>query len=371
MKKELDILYKYTTKGQAQQWQIIVKNNTFYTIEGIVDGKLTTSLPTICIGKNKGKANETTDNEQAELEAIAKYQKKLDKGYSLKLEDSGAKFIEPMLAFEATEKLVDFKNKTFVQPKLDGLRAINKDNELTSRNGKKYVSCPHLYQEGVTLDGELYTHMYKDDFNKIVSLCKKLKPTEEDLEESKNKVEFWAYDYPDIEDKFSKRYAALKSWINLSETFGINKGIKLVPTYEVKSWKEIEEYHIKFLEEGYEGTIIRIDSGPYENKRSKQLLKYKDFKDEEFEIVGYEEGTGGRVGTIGYFFMKHDKIEGQTFKSNVKGDFDYLKEVWKNRKSYIGTQATVKYFNRTPKTEEGGDVPRFPYIIKLNRSEYE
>ena len=96
------------------------------------------------------------------------------------------------------------------------------------------------------------------------------------------------------------------------------------------------------------------------------FLKKKDFVDEEFTIVGAEEGEGGRAGTIGYFIMAHDKIKDKTFKSNVKGDFEYLAEVWKDRKKYIGTKATVKYFNRTP-----DDVPRFPFVIKLNREEYE
>ena len=368
------ILYKYTQKKQIQQWQILVKDNSFYTIEGIQEGVLTTSLPTFCEGKNIGRANETSPEEQALAEAKAKHQKKLDSGYAENISDSGAKHFEPMLAFEYS-KYPDilFKKKTFVQPKLDGLRCANENNTLASRNGKPYVACPHLHQSSTLLDGELYTHEYKDDFNKIVSLCKKQKPTKEDLEESAKKVEMWVYDFPQHNGVFSERYEALHGWF--VEQFSMqeldNPGFRLVPTYEVKTMEEVIAYHARFIEEGYEGTIIRIDLGPYENKRSKQLLKYKDFVDEEFEIIGYEEGTGGRVGTIGFFIMKHDKIADQTFKSNIKGDFDFLKDVWKNRDSYIGTMATVKYFNRTPKTEDGGDVPRFPYIIKLNRSEYE
>lgn len=370
MKKEFPILYKYTTKGQAQQWQIVVEDNKFYTIEGIVGGKLTSSLPTICKGKNLGKKNETSDNEQALAEAAAKHQKKVDKGYNLKLV-AGSKFFEPMLAKDAKEsKDITFQVRTFVQPKLDGLRSINENNSLTSRNGKPYVACPHLYQTGVTLDGELYSHEYHDDFNKIVSLCKKQKPTDEDIKESADKVEMWVYDFPSISGPFSKRYEALKGWFKINK-FDEKSKFKLVPTYEVKSWEEIKSYHEKFLSEGYEGTIIRLDLGDYENKRSKQLLKYKDFIDEEFKIIGYEEGTGGRTGTIGFFVLQHDKNPEQTFKSNVKGDFEYLKEVWKDRDFYIGATATVKYFQRTPKTEDGGDVPRFPYVIKLKRESYE
>ena len=152
-----------------------------------------------------------------------------------------------------------------------------------------------------------------------------------------------------------------------------NKMIRLVPTLELKSEEDLIEFHASNIEAGYEGTIVRIDNCEYENKRSKQLLKYKDFVDDEFEIVDYEEGTGGRVGTIGKFWVKIDKKKPYDIptrlnccKSNVKGNFEFLREVWKNRKTYIGTEATIKYFGYTPDNKL-----RFPYVIKLNRKEYE
>lgn len=364
------ILYKYTQTGAVQQWQIFAEEDKFWTEEGQMGGKITTSLPTICSGKNIGKKNETNSYEQALAEAQAKWQKKVDSGYNKVLTEE-KKFFEPMLAKDAKEsKDLTFKVRTFVQPKLDGLRAISENNTLMSRNGKPYVACPHLFQNGTTLDGELYTHQYKDDFNKIVSLCKKQKPDANELKESEQKVQYWIYDYPAHKGVFSERYQALMDyWSQNTDKF---KGMKLVDTFEVHSWEEIKQFHEKFLEKGYEGTIIRLDLGPYENKRSKQLLKYKDFIDEEFKIVGAEEGTGGRTGTIGYFIMQHDKNPEQTFKSNVKGDFDYLKQLWKDHTKYIGKSATVKYFQRTPKQADGtGDVPRFPYIIKISREDYE
>jgi hypothetical protein len=149
----MEILYKYNTKGQAQQWEIKVVGNSYYTVEGHVGGKLTTSEPTICEGKNLGKVNETTPEQQALIEARAKWQKKLDKGYSLELTHE-KKYFEPMLAHEYSnyEKLV-FTVPTYAQPKLDGIRCI-KDGKLASRNGKPIVSCPHLEGEGLMLDGE-------------------------------------------------------------------------------------------------------------------------------------------------------------------------------------------------------------------------
>lgn len=370
IKKTFPKLYKYTTTGQVQEWQIFSENGQYWTVEGLKGGKLTESLPTVCEGKNLGRANETDPYEQAEKEAQAKWQKKVDSGYN-EILTMEKKFFELMLAHELDKyKKLLFTVRTFIQPKLDGLRADNQENELMSRNGKPYLACPHLYQDKGHLDGELYNHEYRDDFNKIVSLCKKQKPSKEELEESRQKVQFWVYDFPDHDGVFSERYKALKNF--LIEWAPDLVGVKLVPTYEVKSMEDIDHYHSLFMQQGYEGSIIRLDLGPYENKRSKQLLKYKNFIDEEFIITGYEEGTGGRTGTIGFFTLQHDKNPEQTFKSNVKGNFDYLAEVWKDRESYIGATATVKYFNRTPKQSDGtGDVPRFPYIIKLKREEYE
>lgn len=362
MKHVFPVLYKYTQKGQVQQWQIFAENDSFWTEEGIKGGKLTTSLPTVCKAKNVGRSNETTPEQQAKMEAQAKWQKKVDGGYNEVL-TAEKKFFEPMLAHELSkyEKLL-FTVPTFIQPKLDGIRCILEDGKLTTRNGKPIVACNHLAIPYYTLDGELYNHDLKNDFNKIVSLVKKTKPTTEEEIEAAEKVQYWVYDFPPIEKPFSLRLKALKYRF---EKGGFPESFKLVPTYHVKNQEDIEKYHEQFLSEGYEGSILRLDLGNYENKRSKQLLKKKDFVDEEFKIVGAEEGEGGRAGTIGFFIMKHDK-EDKTFKSNVKGDFDYLKEVWKDHKKYIGTMATVKYFNRTP-----DDIPRFPYIIKLNRAEYE
>lgn len=375
---KLPVLYKHTSKGQIQQWQVVVDGDKFYTIEGIKNGKLTTSKPTVCLPKNVGKKNEVSSNEQAIKEAQAKHQKKLDHGYAEKLADSGAKYFEPMLAEDYKNKETGEPNswieevvwnsgvKLFVQPKLDGLRAISQNNTLMSRRGKPFVTCPHLYQNEVILDGELYNHMFKDDFNSIVSMIKQPKATPEDLARAKMYAQMWVYDLPSHPGTFAERIAALTEWVGKKN----HPGIELVPTYNIQNKEDLDYYHKKFLDEGYEGTIVRLDK-LYENKRTTSLLKYKDFIDEEFEIVGYEEGKGGRAGTIGKFILKHDKDPKKTFKCNVKGDFDYLRKVWKNKQSYIGKQATVQYFNRTPENNGKGDIPRFGYVIKLDRQSYE
>lgn len=368
----LPILYKYTKTGAIQEWSITVDHDRFFTNEGQQNGVLTTSKPTICKGKNIGKKNQTSPFQQAQLEAQAKWQKKVDSGYNEVLSKE-KKFFEPMLAqlYEDRKDLL-FTVRTFIQPKLDGLRAVNQNNTLMSRNGKPYLACPHLYQDDFILDGELYSHEYKEDFNKIVSLCKKQKPTKEEIEEAEVKVEMWIYDYPGYEGKFSQRYERLKKIIGKYNQDGKSQFV-LVPTTEVFSVADIEREDEKNIADGFEGSIIRLDLGPYENKRSKQLLKYKHWMDSEFELIGFEEGEGGRVDTIGKFWIRLDSSKPYNIakkenccKSNVKGDFDFLKEILIKAPSLIGTFATIKYFGFTP-----DGALRFPYIIKFNRVEYE
>lgn len=354
------ILYKLTVNNQIQQWQIVVENNTFYTIEGIKEGKLTKSLPTICHPKNIGKSNELTANQQAYVEALAKYKKKVESGYSETLLKEH-KFFIPMLAHNLDIDTLDYGIGVYIQPKLDGIRAISKDNKLTSRNGKEFLSCPHLLQNEVIIDGELYSHEYSQDFNQIISLVKRTKILAHHLEETKKKIKHYVYDFPIVQDVFSKRYKELQKWLN---TFNKKEFIELVPTFKIENKQDLLTFHEQFIEKGYEGSIIRLDKGPYEHKRSKQLLKHKEWKDYEYTILDVIEGIGNRAGTVGKFLLKLD--DNNTFESNIKGEFSYLRQLLKEKESIIGKKATVKFFNLTP-----AGVPRFPYVIKIDRDNYE
>jgi DNA ligase-1 len=132
--------------------------------------------------------------------------------------------------------------------------------------------------------------------------------------------------------------------------------IHVVPTFEAEDKEHLDDYYGKYLDDGFEGQMIRATESPYENKRSKNLLKRKEFIDEEFEVIDIEEGAGNRTGTAKHLVCKNK--DGKTFHSNIKGPFDYLEEILKNKKDYIGKLATIKFFQYTP-----DGVPRFPYAI--------
>lgn len=377
-------LYKKTTNGLIQQWSIFVniENNSYWTEEGIVNGKITKSKPTKVEDKHIGKSNHVSAEEQVYLEAQRKYIKKLENSYVENIEDIDNKKLIPdvMLAHKYEDyKQLLFTVPTYIQPKLDGIRSktINfntvKSIELLTRNNKPIISCLHIVEElerlklylksrnidwNISLlDGELYTHEYKNNFNELVSIIKKIKPTEKDLEKSKI-IEYHLYDI--IENNvsvFSERNELL---IQLRKEINWISNIKLVPTYKIRTIEELQFYAKSFLEQGYEGSIIRLDLGNYEQKRSKQLLKYKSFIDEEFEIADIIEGVGNRTDVAGYIILYLDNTKTTTFKSNIKGTFEYYKELLENKQEYIGKLATIKYFERTP-----DNIPRFPVCVGI------
>jgi len=395
---KLPILYKRTTTGATQSWEIEVEENKFRTVSGQLDGKKITNKWTTCEGKNLGKTNETSGAEQALKEAEAKHQKKRDKGYRLDVDNIDVKkFYIPMLAQDFKNKLRkqtvmnflgeghrEMSHPIFSQPKLDGIRCIAMREGLFTRNGKPITAVPHIHEAlepffklypYATLDGELYNHAYKDDFNKIIHLVRKQNLTGEHLAESKRMIQYHIYDAPVIgkaqpiahsnyteKDLFSDRTSVLDAqFANLGidgrSLHGEPNPLVIVETTEVNSREHLDELYADYVEVGYEGQMVRID-GPYENKRSPYLLKRKEFMDEEYTILGYEEGKGNRAGTVKHFKFKNKN--GKDFNSNVKGTFEYMAELLERGDELVGKKATIKYFNLTP-----DGVPRFPYVIAI------
>ena len=359
--KNLPTLYARTQTGAVQTWTVTVHENKYQTTFGQVDGKLQTTNWTECCGTNTGRSNERTPWEQAQFEAEALWKKKKDSGYFESIKDVDVvKFVEPMLAKNYEDYTDKISFPVYSQPKLDGIRCITTKNGMFSRNGKVIVSCPHIQKELETffakfpdavLDGELYCDKLNNDFNKICSLVKKTKPTKEDIEESANVIQYWIYDTIRNET-FVQRFKWIMSYINENNT------IRIVTTTTCNNIDKLDLMYGAYVSDGYEGQMVRLDA-PYENKRSKTLLKRKEFQDKEYIILDVIEGEGNKAGMAGAFVFKSER--GIVFNSNIKGNRDYLKEIWANKDSYKGKQATVKYFNLTPDNQ----LPRFPYVVGI------
>ena len=368
MIKKFPIIYKRNENGNINQWQIIVLNNTFYTIEGVKDGKLTTSKPTICYCKNVGKTNYTQDNEQALKEASAKWTKKIEKGYKKNIKDIDNKlsYHKCMLA----HKYLDYKDKLkfplLVSPKIDGLRMICTKSGLTTRNGKPFASCPHIHavlkplfdkHPNWVIDGEIYST--EVPFEKIVSLTRKKKPTAEDISESAKICQLWIFDgvIDNKNETFVKRFEIITT--EIEKVIGNSKSLKFVNNIEVNSHDEIEKHHDEFVKQNYEGIMIRIPDSSYENKRSKNLLKLKNFIDEEATIVDVVEGLGNRANMAGNLDIKLE--DGRTCSCGIKGDENFYRELLINKKAYIGKTVTIRYQNLTEK-----NLPRFPVAVVID-----
>ena len=259
---------------------------------------------------------------------------------------------KPMLAYPVSKKPIDYSKPVFIQPKFDGVRClIQYDSGIVtaySRTGKVWKNIEHitlnLYKffdkhPNVVLDGELYNHDFKDDFEQIISMVRKTKPTDEARAKSRDNVQFHCYD---IINKavFHLRDEWLKS--NLQESYCI----VTVPTVQMTSEAGARLAHAVNLKAGYEGSIVRLDD-PYQCKRSHSLRKFKDFSDAEANIVGYEEGKGKRTGTLGKFLMQDD--DGIQFGCPPGKGHNYkdLAKMLTNIHEYMGQRATFTYFERT------------------------
>jgi DNA ligase-1 len=360
----LPTLYARTNTGAVQQWTVEAQNSSYRTTFGQVDGKLQTTNWTECYETNSGRSNQRTPEQQAEFEAKALWKKKKESGYFENINEvDKPTFVEPMLAKNYEDYKDSIKFPVFSQPKLDGIRCVVTKDGMFTRNGKRIESCPHIFnqlqkffeeQPSLIFDGELYNHDLKHDFNKITSLVKKTKPTTSDIKESESLVEYWIYDVVDTIKTFKERI----EWIE-QHVFGKDcDAIKSVPTAYLLTQQELDAHYESCTEHGYEGQMIRLNT-KYENKRSKNLLKRKDFQDKEYTILDIIEGEGNKTGMAGAMVFENEL--GIRFNSNIKGSREFLKEIWKEKIRLIGEQATVKYFNLTPDNK----VPRFPYVIAI------
>ena len=273
---------------------------------------------------------------------------------------------KPMLAYPVNNKPVDYNKPVFMQPKLDGVRCLiqyenrplkNVDDlsgQLTenvvvaySRTGKEWKNIDHILfnlkpwfalNPNVILDGELYNHDLKDDFEKIISLVRKQKPTDLDALESADMVQFHCYDIIDETKTFDERNTFIEQAVPR------NHCIKHVPTNLVFRDDDAKVYHKRNLNNGYEGSILRTND-VYACKRSHNLRKFKDFHDTEATITGWVEGKGKRIGTIGKFLAID--AEGIEFGMPVMDKFKFLQDNFKKMQGYVGKTATFTYFERT------------------------
>ena len=258
---------------------------------------------------------------------------------------------KPMLAYPVSDKPINYNDKIFMQPKLDGVRCViqydNSEVKAYSRTGKEWKNIDHILfnlkpwfilNPHVILDGELYNHDLKDDFETIISLVRRQKPDDIDMLESADLVQFHCYDIIDETKTFEER----KTFI--TQVVPRNHCIHHVSSMNCVSDNDAKEIHEVNLDCGFEGSILRTND-VYACKRSHNLRKFKDFHDAEANITGWVEGKGKRKGTIGKFTAID--IDENEFGMPVMGKFKDLQDNFEEMKTWVGEVATFTYFERT------------------------
>lgn len=356
----LPTLYHETEIRKIQEWSISVQwiDNipTIITVFGYSNGKKQTTMLKILHGKNIGRSNQTTPYEQAISEAKSKWEKKKLENYRQNVNDSIQ--LLPMLA----HKYVDHKHKVvwpvYGQKKLNGVRclAFIKDDSVLyiSRKGKAYETFDHwnddlknLFPSGTILDGEAFNP--KLGFQEIIRRVKRVKTSRLNIED--DPLQYWIYDVVLPTFRYDER---LEFLMKRSST----NHIKIVRTQLLESEAQLKQFHQQNLLNGFEGTMIRSRSGLYKpDCRSYGLLKYKDFLDEEFEIIGGRSAQGRDEGTV---VFECKTSSGQSFNVRPKGTWDERKDYLDRIDQYVGQMLTVRF---QEKSEDG--VPIFPIGLRI------
>ena len=276
---------------------------------------------------------------------------------------------KPMLAYPVNKKPIDYSKPVFVQPKLDGVRCVIQAEKkfvteprgvndtarifktvitAYSRTGKEWKNIEHILLQlqpfflkfpDVILDGELYNHDLRDNFEKIISLVRKQKPTAEDRLDALNLTQFHCYDIIDETLPFDQRCEFISESLML-----MGNSIHTLDTIMVFDEEDAQSVHRSNLKKGYEGSILRTND-KYACKRSHNLRKFKDFHDAEANITGWVEGKGKRIGTIGKFTAID--VDENEFGMPVMGKFKDLQDNFEEMKTWVGEVATFTYFERT------------------------
>lgn len=372
-------LYIKSKTKKNKFWKIYVKGNCIFRESWFEEG-VVQSFPVVeCKGKNQNKTNATTDEEQAKSEAKSKWTKQFDKGYTVydqtdvELKSKTSQLL-PMLAQKFTERQQHISLPCGVSRKFDGVRMLarleNGKVKLTSRTCKEFMwmdrlrtQISHIFEKfEVVLDGELYAHDLS--FSVLCGSIRSLKkPSVYD-----DKLEYWIFDIADENQSYSNRMKILtiiKNWYEIQHPNINDRCIKFELYELVNNLCDIQSYHDKYVNEGFEGLIIRNMNGLYTFKhRSNDLQKYKNFEDAEFEIVGYKTGVGSEKDAI--IYICKDSKSQLTFDVRPRGSIYERIQKAKVGNTLVGKKLIVR-FQPPVKSQDidKNELPRFPVGIEI------
>lgn len=392
-----------TNKIRVIDINLIENEDNTYTITrrtGQLNGKMT-EQPSIFI--EKGKAKRTIE-EQATLEFNSHVKKYKDKGYKeipgtvdqYKEEDlrkilpenntDANDVLKPMLA-KQEDKITNrkiFNNKWYASRKIDGVRCIMyyRDGKIrtASRGGGHYdYATSHLREHPllikyfkkhptIILDSELYKHGKQ---LQQISGAARLEKNAVDCDW----LELYVYDIVDINKTFEERLKVIEEFkfeLNLSfnplkEWNSGDLQIQVVPHVEVSGWDNIMALHNDWVEEGFEGCVIRDPKKPYKPAgRTNYMIKVKKYHDGEFLVKGFELGLRGSEDMV--FIC--ETPSGLTFKAKPHGTRETRQWYVDNfEKECLNKMATVKYFYYSNGNNEITGVPLQGQVVCMRTYE--
>lgn len=407
-------LFALNKDGSFQEWNVFVDGATVLVQFGKLDGKIQTKK-TICESKNVGRSNETTPEQQAILEAEAKW----DKQYRLGYRESTNELVtveqfSPMLAHDAIKRSHDIIYPCYAQPKLDGLRCLVTFDEegnsiFNTRGNKTYPIIGKIKEQIEALreksgypmfDGEVYLHGLS--LQKIVSLAKKWRtheqieieidkdfeadkkrqakaikdgqPTYKNFAKKEVKVEvdpvrdsnrYGGYESADLKFHIFDIPSATKQWYIEKDEDAVqwadcrltdlqlarldasgSSHLVFVEGMILNTEAEVKDWIARFMQDNYEGIIIRNFIGVYEfGQRSQNMQKWKIFQTVEAYVFDYEIDKNDEVVLICRL------QNGVVVRAKMKGDHNYRK----NNMNLVGSFITISF---QAYTEDG--VPQFP-----------
>jgi DNA ligase-1 len=150
--------------------------------------------------------------------------------------------------------------------------------------------------------------------------------------------------------------------VELIDEFENCKSVKVVESHYATCEEDVYKLQSQFLEDGYEGAIVRELDGEYRfGYRSNKLLKVKSFMDEEYKIVGFTTGVGRFEGCCIWICETGSGLE---FKVVPQGTMEERKATYDTADKNIGKHLKVKFFELTD-----DNIPRFPVGLGIRLTE--
>lgn len=350
----MNTLYCRDSMGRVRIWKMEQQGCKYRTVSGLIDGELVTTEWTVAKGKNIGRSNETSCEEQAAKEIENKYKKQLKTGYFEDVNDiDTAQYIEPMLAknYKDYASKIDFSTECWIaQCKFNGMRCVATKHGLFTRKGERYMTCKHIEDAlkpffdkhpDAVLDGELFNEEYRQQLNEISKLIRKtVHITQSDLDQCEKLVNYYVYDGYGFDEKNdeTRGYGYRKNSID-----NYMKWISyIIPVTDhvIKNAEDMNKVYCLYVDAGHEGIMLRDCNSPYQNKRSKYLLKVKPEDDSEAVILDIIEGEGNWSGTGKTITLQWDN---KTFDATFKGSHEQAMAFLLNRDEWIGKTVTFLY----------------------------